>query len=438
MAGHEAAICDQTIRTMITCGYLGTSCRRCYPERIRLLSENTMNAKPALFLLAALAAGPGAAATPHATPTCLRPAAWQTVEGERPAPVSAAALLSRMARQEVVLLGEQHDEEDHHRWQVQTLAALHASRPEMVIGFEAFPRRVQPALDRWVAGEITVKEFLAQAQWSEVWDMPAELYLPLFQFARINRIPMLALNVERSLTKAITEQGWDAVPEARREGVGRPATPAPAYLDVLFEVYREHQGRRGKEAAKAKRGDAAFRYFVESQTTWDRAMAEALARALAVPAGAKPPLVVGIMGSGHIRHGHGVPHQLRALGVKEVGTLLPVANDSACGELRKGFADAVFALPAPALAKPEPPRLGVLLDQAEGGVRITKVTADSLAEKSGLKDGDRLVELAGAPVTKLAAVSASIRAQPAGTWLPLRVRRGEETLELLIKFPPKP
>jgi uncharacterized iron-regulated protein len=28
-----------------------------------------------------------------------------------------------------VLLGEQHDDEDHHRWQAQVLAGLHALRP---------------------------------------------------------------------------------------------------------------------------------------------------------------------------------------------------------------------------------------------------------------------------------------------------------------------
>ena len=66
----------------------------------------------------------------------------------------------------------------------------------MVIGFEMFPRRVQPALDRWVAGELTEAEFLQQAEWGKVWSMPAELYLPLFHFARMNRIPMLALNID--------------------------------------------------------------------------------------------------------------------------------------------------------------------------------------------------------------------------------------------------
>lgn len=382
----------------------------------------------------ALAAGVLAASAAHAQ-SCPEPAAWTALDGGRPRVAAAAALLDGMAQRDVVLLGEAHDDADHHRWQVQTLAALHARRPDMVIGFEMFPRRVQPVLDRWVAGELTVKEFLDQSEWDKTWSMPAEFYLPLFQFARINRIPMLALNIERQLSRMIGEKGWDAVAEAEREGLARPAPPAEAYREHLFAVYREHPAPRGK-GGKPQKTDSAFRFFVESQIAWDRAMAEALARRAAAGPAAPRPLLVGVMGSGHLRFGHGVPHQLRDLGVKNVGTLLPLSADGDCKDIRAGLADAVFMLPAQAMPKAEPPRLGVRLEEHEGGVRIERVMAGSLAEKTGLKSGDRIVEMAGRPVQKTLTVTALVRLQPAGTWLPLRVKRGEETLELVVKFPP--
>lgn len=387
--------------------------------------------RPRLFLLAL---GLVAAAAAQAQ-SCPEPATWSALDGERPRAAQASALLDRMAQREVVLLGEVHDEMDHHYWQLQTLAALHARRPDMAIGFEMFPRRVQPALDRWVAGELTVKEFLEQSEWHTNWNMPAELYLPLFEFARINRIPLLALNIERKLSRAITEKGWDAVPEAEREGVGRPAPPAEAYREQLFAVFKEHPTLRDKggKGARPKKSDAAFRFFVESQTAWDRAMAEALARR----AGAGKPLVVGVMGSGHLRHGHGVPQQLRDLGVSNVGTLLPLSAGGECRDLRAGLADAVFMLPAQVAPKPAPPRLGVQLEDHPGGVRILAVTAGSLAEQTGLKRGDVILEMAGRPLQKTLAAISQLRLQPAGTWLPLRVKRGEETLELVIKFPPE-
>jgi hypothetical protein len=278
---------------------------------------------------------------------------------------------------------------------------------------------------------------LEQSQWDSVWKLPPELYLPLFQFARINRIPMAALNIDRKLTRTIAEKGWDAVPAAEREGVGRAAPASRAYRDHLFEVYGEHSTPHGKDGAKAQKTDSAFGRFVESQTAWDRAMAEALARQLNSGTAGESPLVVGIMGSGHVRFGHGVPHQLRDLGVKNVGTLLPVPFDLECKELRPGLADAVFALPQLAKAKAEPPRLGVRLEEKDGAVRIANVTIGSLAETTGLKTGDQLVEVAGLPIDSMLRAITAIRLQPAGSWLPMRVKRGDDTLELVVKFPAK-
>jgi uncharacterized iron-regulated protein len=69
--------------------------------------------------------------------------------------ITEAEVIAKAAKRPVVLLGEMHDNAEHHRWQLQTLAALHTARPDMVIGFEMFPRRVQKALDQWVAGDLT-------------------------------------------------------------------------------------------------------------------------------------------------------------------------------------------------------------------------------------------------------------------------------------------
>jgi uncharacterized iron-regulated protein len=274
-----------------------------------------------------------------------RPASWLRLSGDRPAAVSPTELIADMALRDVVLLGEHHHEADHHRWQLHTLAALHAQRPQMVIGFEMFPRRAQPVLDRWIAGELTAAQFLAEARWDEVWNQPAELYLPLFEFARLQRIPIAALNVERRLAGAVAEKGWEAVPEQEREGLSRPAPPSLAYRDTLFDVYREHRARRDKPGATPDRSDAAFGRFVEAQQTWDRALAEGLARHARRASAAAGPLVVGIIGSGHLRYGHGVVLQLRDLGVDRIGTLLPLAARSQCAEARPGLADAVFLLP---------------------------------------------------------------------------------------------
>jgi uncharacterized iron-regulated protein len=365
--------------------------------------------------------------------TCLVPATWYTMEGEAPRAVSAGGLLAQMAAREVILLGERHDDVSHHQWQLQTLAALLLLRPDMVIGFESFPRRVQPVLDRWVAGELSVQQFLDQVESNHIWSFAPELYLPLFHFARLNRIPMVALNVERTLTAAVRKIGWDAVPSDQKEGVSRPMPASEEYRDSLYEVFRQHGHDPIDKPASARRNDDTFRFFIEAQLAWDRAMAQALAARLA--GSDSRPLVVGVMGSGHIRGGHGVPHQLRDLGIRRVGGLLPVDARRDCKELKSGMADAIFALPDLPRDAAARPRLGVRLTASAGEVRIADVTAGSLAEKSGLQRGDRILSVAGKSITATAALVAAVRTQPPGTWLPLEIGRDGQTLELIVKFP---
>ena len=387
-----------------------------------------------MALFGALAAhAQGNPANPAAAGSCLTIAAWHVLDGVKPRATAGAELFAEMAKRDIVLLGEQHDDADHHHWQLQTLAGLHLMRPRMVIGFESFPRRAQPVLDRWVAGELTVKQFLEQSEWEKVWSLPAELYLPLFQFARINRIPMVALNVDRALTEAIAKQGWDAVPADRKEGVSRPAAASEAYRDFLFDIFKQHP-RLVPKGRAANRSDPAFKFFVDSQTTWDRAIAEALAHHSNT---AGRPLVVGIVGGAHVRHGYGVQHQLRDLGVTSVGTLLPADVTQECGELERGLADAVFALPETRHDPVPPPRLGIRLEDKDGTVTIVDVTSGSLAEKTGLKRGDHIVSVAGSRASRVSSVIAAVRSQPAGTWLPLQVRRGVDLLDFVVKFPPQ-
>src|SRR5262249_20175264 len=115
-----------------------------------------------------------------------------------------------VAKAPVVLLGELHTDADHHYWQLHTLAALNGRGGNIVIGFEAFPRRLQSVLDDWVEGKLTEQAFLKASEWRQVWGYDAALYMPLFQFARLNRIPMIALNVERSLVARVAKEGWEA------------------------------------------------------------------------------------------------------------------------------------------------------------------------------------------------------------------------------------
>jgi len=354
-------------------------------------------------------------------------------------------VIASQAERPVVLLGESHHDRRHHRWQLHTIAALQGHRPDMVLGFEMFPRKAQPVLDRWVAGELTTEAFLREVDWAEIWGFDADLYLPLFHFARQHRVPMVALNVDRALVAWVGREGWDAVPAKDREGVSDPAPASEAYRRSLARVYamkHQHAARTtGTQPSPTEPSaedlaeifeDPDFRRFVEAQLTWDRAMAEALARARRSGGN---PLVVGIVGRGHAEHGWGIPRQLDALGIPDTAVLLPVDRAEDCGVVAPGVADAVFIVEEMDEPARPRPRLGIRIEATDAGVRVGQVMQGSVAEAAGIRAGDIIVAAAGFPVKKAGDLIEIVDRQAPGTWLPVAIRRHGKPREVIARFP---
>lgn len=351
-------------------------------------------------------------------------------------------VIAEAAEKAVVLLGETHDNAEHHRWQLSVLAGLRARRGALIVGFESFPRRVQPVLDSWVQGGQSAEAFLEEAEWPEVWAFDPGLYMPLFDFVRMHRLPMIALNVERKLVSKVGQEGWDAVPAEEREGLSDPAPASEAYRRSLAEVYRQHSRARTEHSEGEEKPEEpsleetmvepAFGRFVAAQLTWDRAMAEALATAHRRTGN---PTVVGIIGSGHLRHRHGVPHQLADLGIEDVTVFLPVDSESACESQEAGVADALFVVEERSEPQAPRPRLGVLIETVDAQVLIRQVSEGSVAATAELLAGDVVSEAAGVPLDSHAQLIEIVQRQAPGTWLPLTVERDGETRQIVAKFP---
>lgn len=383
----------------------------------------------AILFMAMTVVGSGQA---HSAEQCEYVGGW-VVPGKTGALLSDE-LTAGMVERPVVLLGEIHDSAEDHRWQLHTLAALHARQPKMVIGFEMFPRSAQPVLDRWVAGELSVSAFLKESKWDTVWGFDADLYLPIFHFARQHRIPMRAINVERQLISKVGRSGWAALPKEERGGIGDPAPASAAYRDRLKMIFAAHGSTENKsDEDKAKRAKA-LENFIDAQLTWDRAMAEGLSEARRANEGA---LIVGIIGRGHLEFGYGISHQLSNLGIAESAVLLTEDVDGACPKLEAGLADAVFLLGKGGEAdKAAPyPRLGVMIEGSDKGVRVVKVVGGSVAETATLQDSDLIVSAAGVDIRKSSELVEIVRRQAPGTWLPLIVKRGDEMLGIVARFP---
>jgi uncharacterized iron-regulated protein len=364
-------------------------------------------------------------------------------------------MIEAAASSDIVMLGEVHPHVEHHRWQLAAIAALHGRHPDMVLGFEAFPRAVQPALDRWVAGDLSEDAFLQETAWTRNWGFDPELYLPMFHFARLHKVPVVALNVERDFVSRIRDEGLENIPEAERRGLTEPKAPSEAYVESLAEVFGQHldvgggpqaeeadgadqaneeQSGQAPSAADDIRDDPRFQRFVKVQTTWDRAMAQALAEASARP---DAPLVVGVLGSGHLERGFGVPHQLQDLGVENATVFLPVAPAESCDDYKNEVADALFVLPPldEAEAGPDGPKLGVMIETAENKVRVLQVMEDSIAAAADIRDGDAILEAAGVSLKETSDLIGIVQQQAPGTWLPLAIERDGEKVEIVAKFP---
>ncbi|UFS77963.1 ChaN family lipoprotein [Tardiphaga sp. 37S4] len=261
------------------------------------------------------------------------------------------ALLAEMATRQVVLLGETHTVAEIHRWQLHVATVLRFLRPNIAVGFEMFPRRVQAVLDEWVDGELGTDAFLDKVEWGTVWGFDAQLYLPLFHFCRQHRVKMLALNCHRPLVTRVGKEGWEAIPENERDGLTPSAEATPAYRQYLANL---GLGRGPVADGAAAPPSSATDRFVRAQQTWDRAFASSIARALQQP---EPPLVIGIIGRGHLEYGHGTPYQLADLGVTSTGVLLPTTSAQIDVSHASGISDAVFRLDEPDPEAPMPAKM---------------------------------------------------------------------------------
>ena len=368
----------------------------------------------------------------EAQPSCPTVGNWIDTRNTSAA-IAAPNLMRDLAGRSAILLGEIHDNAQHHAWQLHTLAALLSHQPGMAIGFEGFPRAVQPVLDRWIADQMTPTQFLREVDWARNWGYDAKHYMPIFEFARMHRVPLIALNVDKSLVRKVGQWGWRAIPESEREGVGDPEPAPQVYRDSLFAAYKMHSREMPASGTDVK-NSPAFSHFVDGMLLWDRAMAEAIARTLRSKTNR---LVVAIAGKGHLEHGHGIPRQLAALGVENVAVLLPWELDSRCEMPPAGIADTVFGL-SPQARDPDGPRLGIELAADESGhrIRIQRVMSGSIAEASGLRAGDIIERIAGSNVTAIDSVVAAVKRQAPGTWLPLTVTREGQGIDIVAKFPP--
>uniref|UniRef100_UPI0035B44794 PDZ domain-containing protein n=1 Tax=Nitrosomonas sp. TaxID=42353 RepID=UPI0035B44794 len=103
-----------------------------------------------------------------------------------------------------------------------------------------------------------------------------------------------------------------------------------------------------------------------------------------------------------------------------------------------GVADAVFGVVphVPELIRPQFQRLGIRYEMGRGGAVVLQVEKNSIAEVAKLMESDVIVEMAGLSLQTTEDVINIVRRQAPGTWLPIKIKRDNQDMEIVAKFPP--
>jgi len=87
----------------------------------------------------------------------------------------------------------------------------------------------------------------------------------------------------------------------------------------------------------------------------------------------------------------------------------------------------------PSFGQPQPLRLGVMVDDENGYIEIVGVSEDSIAEKSGVLEGDILIDVDGTKIEKRRDIVKMLR-RDAGKTVKLNVKRGDEEVTLDVEL----
>jgi uncharacterized iron-regulated protein len=203
----------------------------------------------------------------------------------------------RLAAARYVLLGERHDNPDHHRLQARVLERLASGARRPAVVFEMLEVSQQAALNEYLqrpdANAAGVGTALAWERSS--WPPFAE-YQPIFEAAFARQLRIFAGNFAQTEAKALVKQGPAALPPERLKELRLDAAfPAPLEASLVEELRASHCGQLPERFLAP---------MALAQHARDSQMAKVLASA------GDPDGAVLIAGGGHSRLDRGVPYYL--------------------------------------------------------------------------------------------------------------------------------
>lgn len=212
--------------------------------------------------------------------------------------VDERELTTRVRLSDMVLVGETHDNPDHHRLEARLVEAFAAGHEAPAVVFEMLDRDRQPAVDASLSAHPGDVDALANAvDWaSSGWPSWA-LYRPVFQAAVAARGTLLAAGIDRAAAMRIAKDGV-AVFDPNLDGMFGLHDPLPPGVQdtVRDEIREAHCGLLPEGMLDS---------MVTVQRVRDALLAERLHDGSIKGHGA-----LLVAGAGHVRRDWGVPAQL--------------------------------------------------------------------------------------------------------------------------------
>jgi len=327
------------------------------------------------------------------------------------------------AKHRAVFVGESHTNYSDHLNQLAVIQALHKRWGKHTsIGLEMVQQPYQSYLDEYIAGRISEKAMLRGVQWYDRWKYDFRLYRPIFNYAKANKIPLLALNIPKELTKRITKVGIAGLNQQQRRQL-------PTTIDRSNPQYRKRiKTVFGRHATTSSKG---FNKFFDAQLAWDEGMAFAAANYLKEHPNKN---MIILAGSGHVINYEGIPSRLdRLAGIKSAVILNDIDDKNPAQS-----GDYLLISPAKKLSPIGRFGIGMKDTPANKGVIVTLVTQHGAARKAGIKKGDIITALNHQPIRNTLDLRLFAETSKPGDKVAVTLRRNHKQLHLTAVLQGKP
>ena len=328
---------------------------------------------------------------------------------------SLVRILPDLAPKRVIYIGEQHNRFAHHANQLNIIRYLHENGFAFGVGMEMFKQPYQAIVDAYLADKIDEAAFLKETRYFEEWGYDYNLYKPIIDYTKRNRIPLIALNLKAGITRQVARSGIDSLsPQDRQVLPVNLDFSNQRYADDLKAIFNLHQNQEPLDN---------FDFFLQAQVLWDETMA---ARAFNFLQSNPTKKMIILAGNGHLRHRYGIPDRLKRRGGYSDVVLLQDES------FEHGIADYVL-LPEP-IQGSLAPKLGVAVEQKESGLTIKHVSPKSPAKEVGLKAGDIITDLNQYPIKSLSDLRLGLYATSWDNTYPIRILRDDIPMDMRIRL----